>query len=264
MSKSCKRKKYGRSYDGSYPRRKRRKKWKSFLTVLLIALALFCACCPSLVQQYVPWLPQLLWHGSSVSLDEIPDYSGQPYVIVDNNMPQFTEKEITTMSYESYGVQDLLGRCGAAEACIGQDLMPTENRESISSVKPSGWQVQTYDFVDQQYLYNRCHLIGFQLTGENANERNLITGTRYMNVEGMLPFENQVAEYIERTDNHVMYRVTPVFEGANLVADGVQMEAYSVEDNGRGVCFNVFVYNVQPGVVIDYLTGKSHAASVYG
>lgn len=248
-------------------RRKRsswKKKWKAGLFLLLLLAALFCTACPDLVQEYAPWLPQLLWHGeSSATLENIPDYSGTPYVVLNYNQPEFTEDEITTIAYESYSVQDLLGRCGPAVACVGQELMPTQERESISSVTPSGWQTQKYDFVDQEYLYNRCHLIGFQLTGENANERNLITGTRYMNVDGMLPFENQVADYIESTGNHVMYRVTPIFEGPNLVADGVQMEAYSVEDGGAGVCFNVFVYNVQPGVVINYLTGSSRVASVY-
>ncbi len=240
------------------------RRWKRILALLLLAAALLCACCPDAVQQYVPWLPDLLWHGQpTVTLDNIPEYSGTPYVVLNNNEPEFTEDEITTGAYESYSYQDLLGRCGTAVACVGQELMPTQERESISEVKPSGWQVQKYDFVDQGYLYNRCHLIGFQLTGENANERNLITGTRYMNVEGMLPFENQVAEYVKTTGNHVMYRVTPIFDGANLVADGVQMEACSVEDGGASVKFNVFVYNVQPGVVINYLTGYSQLASVY-
>lgn len=244
--------------------KKRRGRWKKWLFLLLVLAALFCVACPGVVQQYAPWLPKLLWHGaSSVSLDAIPPYSGSPYVILNHNQPEFSAEEITAMAYESYSFQDILGRCGTAVACVGQELMPTGERESISEVTPSGWQVQKYDFVDQEYLYNRCHLIGFQLTGENANERNLITGTRYMNVEGMLPFENQVAEYVQSTGNHVMYRVTPVFDGVNLVADGVQMEAYSVEDDGAGVCFNVFVYNVQPGVVINYLTGFSQLASVY-
>ena len=171
---------------------------------------------------------------SYVTVDDVPAYSGEPYVEVNDNQPEFT-----------------------AEACIGQDLMPTEARESISSVKPTGWRNKSYDTVDGGYVYNRCHLIGFQLTGENANEENLITGTRYMNVEGMLPFEDEVAAYIEETDNHVMYRVTPVFEGDDLVASGVQMQAESVEDDGVGISFNVYVYNVQPYVVIDYKTGEN-------
>lgn len=193
----------------------------------------------------------------SVSLEEVPAYSGSPYVELDGNQPGFSLEERTTDSFETYSTLDALGRCGPAYACIGQDLMPTEDRESISSVLPTGWVQAEYDFVEGGSLYNRCHLIGFQLTGENANEENLITGTRYMNVEGMLPFENMVADYIKETGNHVLYRATPVFEGENLVASGVVMEAFSVEDEGEGVCFHVYVYNVQPGVEIDYATGES-------
>lgn len=194
---------------------------------------------------------------SYVTVDDVPAYSGEPYVEVNDNQPEFTEEELTTVSYEDYSELDELGRCQSAEACIGQDLMPTETRESISSVKPTGWKNKSYDTVDGGYVYNRCHLIGFQLTGENANEENLITGTRYMNVEGMLPFEDEVAAYIKETDNHVMYRVTPVFEGDDLVTSGVQMQAESVEDDGVGISFNVYVYNVQPYVVIDYKTGEN-------
>lgn len=194
---------------------------------------------------------------SYVTVDDVPAYSGEPYVEVNDNQPEFTEEELTTVSYEDYSELDELGRCQSAEACIGQDLMPTEARESISSVKPTGWKNKSYDTVDGGYVYNRCYLIGFQLTGENANEENLITGTRYMNVEGMLPFEDEVAAYIKETDNHVMYRVTPVFEGDDLVASGVQMQAESVEDDGVGISFNVYVYNVQPYVVIDYKTGEN-------
>lgn len=194
---------------------------------------------------------------SYVTVDDVPAYSGEPYVEVNDNQPEFTEEELTTVSYEDYSELDELGRCQSAEACIGQDLMPTEARESISSVKPTGWKNKSYDTVDGGYVYNRCHLIGFQLTGENANEENLITGTRYMNVEGMLPFEDEVAAYIKETDNHVMYRVTPVFEGDDLVSSGVQMQAESVEDDGVGISFNVYVYNVQPYVVIDYKTGEN-------
>ena len=193
----------------------------------------------------------------SVSLEEVPAYSGSSYVELDGNLPGFSLEERTTDSFETYSTLDALGRCGPAYACIGQDLMPTEDRESISSVHPTGWVQAEYSFVDGGSLYNRCHLIGFQLTGENANEENLITGTRYMNVEGMLPFENMVADYIKETGNHVLYRATPVFEGENLVASGVVMEAFSVEDEGEGVCFHVYVYNVQPGVEIDYATGES-------
>lgn len=196
----------------------------------------------------------------SVSLEDIPAYSGQPYVEIDGNVPDFSEEDKTTQSFESYAPLDLLGRCGTAYACISTDLMPTEERGSIGQVKPSGWQTVKYDFVDGKYLYNRCHLIGYQLTAENANEENLITGTRYLNVEGMLPFENLVADYIKETGNHVLYRVTPIFEGDNLVASGVQMEALSVEDEGEAICYNVYCYNVQPGVEIDYATGESRKA----
>ena len=198
----------------------------------------------------------------SFSLSEIPEFSGEPYVVLYENQPEFTDEDITENSYEYYSQLDLLGRCGYAMACIGRDLMPTQERESISSVKPSGWVQAQYDWVDGESLYNRCHLIGFQLTGENANELNLITGTRYCNVEGMLPFENMVADYIKETDNHVLYRVTPIFSGDELVARGIQMEAWSVEDGGEGVCFNVYVYNNQPGVTIDYLTGSSYPEEV--
>lgn len=191
------------------------------------------------------------------SLENIPEYSGEPYVVINNNRPEFDEKDYTTKAFEEYSNLDYLGRCGVAYANIGVETMPTEERESISQVKPTGWVNAKYDIVDGKYLYNRCHLIGFQLTAENANEKNLITGTRYMNVEGMLLFENQVADYIKEIENHVLYRVTPIFEGDNLVASGVQIEAESVEDEGEGICFNVYVYNVQPGVTIDYSTGKS-------
>ena len=189
----------------------------------------------------------------------VPKFSGTPYAALNGNVPKFDQNEITTQSYEFYSELDSFGRCGYTEACIGKDIMPTEDRESISSVKPSGWVNNKYDtdLVDGGYIYNRCHLIGFQLTGENANKKNLITGTRYMNVDGMLPFENMVADYIKETGNHVMYRVTPIYDGNDLVACGVQIEAYSVEDEGDGICFNVYVYNVQPGIVINYATGEN-------
>lgn len=184
-----------------------------------------------------------------------------PYSIVNNNKPFFTLKEISYEEYEIYSELDTLGRCGTAMACLSTELMPTEERESISSVKPSGWHGNNnrYDWIDGTYIYNRCHLIGFQLTGENANEKNLITGTRYLNVEGMLPLENIVADYIKETNNHVMYRITPLYKGDNRVAHGVLMEAFSVEDNGEVICFNVFCPNIQPGVAIDYSTGKNWA-----
>ena len=196
----------------------------------------------------------------SVSLDEVPAYSGEPFVVLNENMPNFTEKDYTTESYERYDDLDALNRCTLTVACVGEDLMPTEDRGNIGQVKPTGWVTAKYDFVDGKYLYNRCHLIGFQLTGENANECNLITGTRYMNVDGMLPFENMVADYIKETGNHVLYRVIPIFENDNLVANGVTMEAWSVEDNGEGISFYVYVYNVQPGVEINYATGESRLA----
>ena len=193
----------------------------------------------------------------SYSLDDLPAYSGEPYVTINNNEPFFTQEDMTTNSYETYSELDALGRCGVAWANVGIDLMPTEDRGSIGQVKPSGWQTVKYDIVDGKYLYNRCHLIGFQLTGENANEKNLITGTRYLNVDGMLPFENQVADYVKETENHVLYRVTPIFQEDELVARGVLMEGLSVEDGGEGICFCVYAYNVQPGIVIDYAIGDS-------
>lgn len=193
-----------------------------------------------------------------ISLENLPEYTGEPYVVLNGNVPNFTPEDLTETSFEEYSNLDSLGRCQVAYANVGQDLMPTEKRGSISQVKPTGWQSVQYDNVDGKHLYNRCHLIGFQLTGENANKKNLITGTRYMNVEGMLPFEDMVADYVKETGNHVLYRVTPIFSGDDLVAKGVEMEAYSVEDEGESVCFHVFVYNVQPGIVIDYSTGESH------
>ncbi len=195
--------------------------------------------------------------GVSSLKGDLPQYEGKPYVAVNGNEPEFTSDEINDKYFEIYEPLDRYGRCTVAFACLGKETMPTEERGAIGSVKPSGWHTVKYDFVDGKYLYNRCHLIGFQLSGENANKRNLITGTRYMNVEGMLPFENMVADYIDETGNHVMYRATPVFEGDDLVAKGVQIEGYSVEDEGEGICFNVFCFNVQPGVVIDYTTGES-------
>lgn len=198
----------------------------------------------------------------SYELDSIPAYTDEPYVLLQENVPDFDSSDFTTQAFETYAPLDELDRCGVAYANICTELMPTEERGSIGQVKPSGWHTVTYDNVDGRYLYNRCHLIGFQLAGENANEQNLITGTRYMNVEGMLPFENQVADYVEETENHVLYRVTPIFQGDNLVASGVQMEAWSVEDQGEGVCFNVYVYNVQPGITIDYATGESWTSEV--
>lgn len=195
---------------------------------------------------------------SGFSLSLVGSYSGKAYVSVNGNTPYFTADELTSTSFELYSDLDSLGRCGTVYASIGKDLMPTEERGSIGMVKPTGWHTVRYDdLVDGKYLYNRCHLIGFQLTGENANTSNLITGTRYLNIEGMLPFENMVADYVKETGNHVMYRVTPVFEGNNLLASGVLMEGYSVEDKGAGICFCVYAHNVQPGIEIDYATGES-------
>ncbi len=196
---------------------------------------------------------------TATSLSDIPDYSDQPYVVIGDNVPDFSEEEKElTDAFEYYGDLDDLGRCTVTFANVCKETQPTEKRGEIGQVRPSGWHTVKYnDLIDGNYLYNRCHLIGYQLTGENANEKNLITGTRYMNVEGMLPFEDMVDDYVDETENHVLYRVTPVFEGDNLLASGVRMEAWSVEDAGAGICFDVFCYNVQPGISIDYATGES-------
>ncbi len=226
------------------------KRWKRGLFALLLML-----CCS--VSSGCVTIEVQGGETAAISMESIPPFSGEPYVVLADNVPEFTEEELTRKSYETYSPLDRLGRCGAAQACVGIDLMPTEERGSIGSVKPTGWQTVKYDCVDGKYLYNRCHLIGYQLSGENANKENLITGTRYMNVDGMLPFENMVADYVKETGNHVLYRVTPVYTGDDLVAGGVHMEALSVEDGGEGICFNVYVYNAQPGVSIDYATGES-------
>lgn len=194
---------------------------------------------------------------SPYQVKDLPAYSGEPYAELNGNIPHFGDEDYTDRSFEAYSELDYLGRCGFALAAVGRDIMPERERGAIGAVKPTGWHTVKYDCVDGKYLYNRCHLLGYQLTGENANERNLITGTRYMNTEGMLPFENMVAEYVRATDNHVLLRVTPVFEGENLLANGVVMEALSMEDGGAGICFNVYCYNVQPGIEIDYKTGDS-------
>ena len=223
----------------------------SFLVVAAIYTAVFRL-------ENEDWPPK--GSASTVTLANIPEYSGEPYVVLNDNWPDFDVGDLTTEPFEFYSELDSLGRCGVAYANVCLEIMPTEPRGEIGQVKPSGWQTVRYDFVDGKYLYNRCHLIGYQLAGENANKQNLITGTRYLNVVGMLPFENMVDDYVEETENHVLYRVTPIFEGTELVARGVQMEGFSVEDEGEGICFNVFVYNVQPGVVIDYATGDNWAA----
>lgn len=199
----------------------------------------------------------LVNNNSYVSLDAIPAYDGKAYVAVNNNEPFFTDSDMTTTAFENYSDLDSLGRCGVAYANICKEIMPTEKRGKIGMIKPSGWHTVKYDVIKDRYLYNRCHLIGYQLAGENANPKNLITGTRYLNVEGMLPFENLVADYVNNTGNHVLYRVTPMFSGSNLVANGVLIEAKSVEDNGGGILFNVYCYNVQPGVGINYENGDS-------
>ena len=222
-------------------------KLTALLLTLVILLSILCGCKPI------------------ISLDDIPDYSGSAYVEINGGDPFFKSSEITTNAFEKYSELDALGRCGVAFACIGIEIMPTEDRSDIASITPTGWEYggvsnnNTYDFVENNYVYNRCHLIGFQLAGENDNEKNLITGTRYMNIEGMLPFENMVADYVEDSGNHVMYRVTPIYNGLDYVARGVLMEAYSVEDNGRGIKFCIYAYNVQPGVTIDYFTGVNVA-----
>ena len=222
-------------------------KLTSLILSIVILLSILCACKPI------------------ISLEDIPEYKRSAYVEINGGDPFFSDNEITDDAFEKYSPLDALGRCGVAFACLGIELMPTEERGEIASVTPSGWEYNgisnnnTYDFVENGYVYNRCHLIGFQLAGENDNEKNLITGTRYLNIEGMLPFENEIADYMEATRNHVMYRVTPIFSGLDYVARGVLMEGYSVEDNGRGISFCIYAYNVQPGVTIDYFTGVNVA-----
>lgn len=246
-------------------------KWKNcrMLFVLFVAVLLFAGGCdvnvPNQGQQQTGMGQESQKQQEqpvSNSPDETPadsgEYTGKAYEVLNHNIPQFTKKqEKSVKAFEKYEELDSLGRSGVAFANICQEIMPVKKRSNITKVKPSGWHSTKYNNVDGKYLYNRCHLIGFQLAGENANEKNLITGTRYLNIEGMLPFENEVAEYVKETDNHVLYRVTPKYEGDDLLAQGVQMEAYSVEDQGKGVCFNIFAYNVQPGIEIDYGTGNS-------
>ena len=244
-------------------KRRRRRKRKNYINHILICIAIFLIL--SVVVYYVEPVRTFFENTFHTSFDtsysiEAPTYEGKLYTVLNNNIPNFDESDYTTETFEDYSELDSLGRCGVAYANISKETMPTTDRESISSVNPTGWHSVTYDIVSGKYLYNRCHLIGFQLAGENANEKNLITCTRQMNVGVMLEFENQVADYIKETNNHVLYRVTPYFEGDNLLASGVQMEAYSVEDNGAGVQFNVYIYNVQDGITIDYLTGESSLA----
>lgn len=226
---------------------------KLLVTGLLLSLTLlFGGCSPDSSSESPS---QTSDREASYNLESIPEYTGDPYVVINENVPFFTESDFTEEAFETYSDLDELGRCGAAFANVGKETMPTEERGQIGMIKPSGWQTVKYDCVDGKYLYNRCHLIGYQLSAENANEKNLITGTRYLNVSGMLPFENMVADYIKNTGNHVLYRITPIYQDKNLVASGVLMEAQSVEDDTIRFC--VYCYNVQPGIQIDYATGKS-------
>ena len=233
-----------------------KKRSKLFILILIMGVLFYCG---DDIYKYAYGLINI--DNNSYDIDNIPSYAGNSYVIVNDNIPNFKEEDYTTTSFEKYGELDYLGRCTTATSNIGIDLMPTEKRGSIGMIKPTGWHTIKYDHIDGKYLYNRCHLIGYQLTGENANKKNLITCTRSMNTKGMLQFENMVADYIKKTSNHVLYRVTPVFEGDNLLATGVQLEAYSVEDSGKGIMFNVFVYNIEDGIIIDYKTGESRLAS---
>lgn len=230
---------------------------KLLVTGLLLSLTLlFGGCSPDSSSESPS---QTSDREASYNLESIPEYTGDPYVVINENVPFFTESDFTEEAFETYSDLDELGRCGAAFANVGKETMPTEKRGQIGMIKPSGWQTVKYDCVDGKYLYNRCHLIGYQLSAENANEKNLITGTRYLNVSGMLPFENMVADYIKNTGNHVLYRITPIYQDKNLVASGVLMEAQSVEDDTIRFC--VYCYNVQPGIQIDYATGKSSLAA---
>lgn len=242
----------------------RKKQKNNILKLILSLIAIICIAIasyinPNISGETLTASNNNLISENSFNIANIPDFSSNPYVIINNNEPNFNQNDFTTDSFESYSNLDSFGRCGVAFANISIDTMPSaeEERENISSIKPSGWINKKYDIVDGGYLYNRCHLIGYQLSAENANEKNLITGTRYMNTEGMLPFENKIAEYVKDSGNHVLYRVTPIYQGENLVASGVQLEAKSVEDNGKGICFNVYCYNVQPGITINYKTGDS-------
>lgn len=241
------------------------KKFTAFLSALLVSLSLLLSACGAAKPAANQGTPKNSTKVTqkvgkdqpSFDLSSIPAFTNKPYVVLNNNVPAFPDKDKTKKSFEHYSNLDSLGRCGPAYANVGRETMPTQKRGPIGNVKPTGWQTVKYEGIDGKYLYNRCHLIGYQLTAENANPKNLITGTRYLNVTGMLPFENMVADYVKETNHHVLYRVTPIFQGSDLVARGVQMEAWSVEDKGAGIQFNVFVYNNQPGITIDYKTGKS-------
>lgn len=233
--------------------------------LIIIAVIIFTAICEYIINNQSTDDPRIsappISYSEPFDLATVPEYEGYPWVVVNGNVPFFTDEELAIDTvFETYPDLDELGRCGSAFALVGIETMPTEERESISSVKPSGWHNKSYDIVDGGYIYNRCHLIGFQLTGENANKSNLITGTRYLNIDGMLDNENEVADYVASTGNHVLYRVTPIFQGDELVARGVLMEARSLEDDGQGVQFCIYAYNVQPGIVIDYETGDNWLA----
>lgn len=237
-------------------RKKKNNTIKHIITILVILVSIYIYdYYKNDVQKFIASV--FSYEEKSYDIEDIPDYSGEPYAIINSNNPNFDEIDMTTNSFETYSDLDFLNRAGVAYANVSIDTMPTEERGSIGMIKPSGWHTIKYDIVDGKYLYNRCHLIGYQLTGENANEKNLITCTRYMNSVSMLEFENEVAEYIKETNNHVLYRVTPIYEGSNLLVSGVQMEALSVEDSGKGIKFNVYVYNVQDGISIDYSNGDS-------
>ena len=243
-------------------RQHRRKRIRAFFTLFLFFVLVGCESKP--LQERTSEATEVTEFGipeqrenETVTLSDIPEYDGFPYVVLHDNKPDFMDSDLTTDSFETYSELDALGRCGVAFANVGEDLMPTEDRSEIGQIRPSGWHLVKYEGVDGNYLYNRCHLIGYQLTGENANVQNLITGTRYLNIEGMQPFENKIADYVLATGNHVLYRVTPLYEGDDQVARGVQMEGLSIEDGGKGISFHVFCYNVQPGITIDYATGDS-------
>ena len=237
-------------------RRKRKNKKKQFIFSILIVLVAIGTYYKDEIQEYIQI--NKTYAIESYDMSNIPQYSGNSYVVLNDNKPNFTDEDYLKGSFEEYSELDALGRCGVAYANVSVDTIPTEERGSIGQIKPSGWHTVKYNIVSGKYLYNRCHLIGYQLTGENANPKNLITCTRSMNTEGMLEFENKVADYVKETNNHVLYRVTPIFEENNLVVSGVQIEASSVEDKCKDVCFNVYVYNVQDGIEINYSNGDSH------
>ena len=252
-----------------YKKRKKSRTVKSIFSIILIVVALaFGGSKYASANNLHSFLPSIFKQKKEPVFSTIEeatkniyasDYNGKAFITVNNNIPFFSEDDLKSKEFEEYGSLDYLGRCSYAYANIGPSMMSTEKRSSIGMVKPSGWHTIKYDFIDQKFLYNRCHLIGYQLTGENANPNNLITGTRYMNIDGMQSFENNIARYIKETGNHVLYRVTPIFKGSNLLAEGVLMEAKSIEDNGNGIEFCTFAYNVQPGVTIDYTNGDSYA-----